>query len=306
MKSLVKLADKLEELKSMKVALFKKNKPTSGIRKNKKSWSDIVNSISEIVINKIPFANRYYEYLCSKFRIISRDGKAARIKALRLMQYYTVGAILVVLLTMEYASTWYIFLLNVSIAVIIPYVIINMYLNNLVNKALKQLPSAIDELESAYFKTGTLYKAIEASLPYMPKEIEVGFRNLYFNMMRDQEQAIQEFKQAYSHPYTDSLASLFNIYYKRGGEIERQLQYLNNIIQADITIKSYTKTSLTKYKVLSAITVIMVPIMVLLNTKLSDQAREFLTQTLEGNSIVAMAIASAVIYFIIVEILERI
>lgn len=306
MKSLVKLADKLGESKSMKLALFKKNKPTSGIRKNKKSWSEIVNSISEIVINKIPFANRYYEYLCSKFRIVSRDGKAARIKALRLMQYYTVGAILVVLLTMEYASTWYIFLLNVSIAVIIPYVIINMYLNNLVNKALKQLPSAIDELESAYFKTGTLYKAIETSLPYMPKEIEVGFRNLYFNMMRDQEQAIQEFKQAYSHPYTDSLASLFNIYYKRGGEIERQLQYLNNIIQADITIKSYTKTSLTKYKVLSAITVIMVPIMVLLNTKLSDQAREFLTQTLEGNSIVAMAIASAVIYFIIVEILERI
>lgn len=306
MKSLVKLADKLGESKSMKVALFKKNKPTSGIRKNKKSWSDIVNSISEIVINKVPFANRYYEYLCSKFRIVSRDGKAARIKALRLMQFYIVGAILVVLLTMEYASTWYIFLLNVSIAVIIPYVIINMYLNNLVNKALKQLPSAIDELESAYFKTGTLYKAIEASLPYMPKEIEVGFRNLYFNMMRDQEQAIQEFKQAYSHPYMDSLASLFNIYYKRGGEIERQLQYLNNIIQADITIKSYTKTSLTKYKVLSAITVIMVPIMVLLNTKLSDQVREFLTQTLEGNSIVAMAIASAVIYFIIVEILERI
>jgi Flp pilus assembly protein TadB len=306
MKSLVKLADKLGESKSMKVALFKKNKPTSGIRKNKKSWSDIVNGISEMAINKITFVNKYYEYLCSKFRIVSRDGKAARIKALRSMQYYTVGAILVVLLTMEYASTWYIFLLNVSIAVIIPYVIINMYLNNLVNKALKQLPSAIDELESAYFKTGTLYKAIETSLPYMPKEIEVGFRNLYFNMMRDQEQAIQEFKQAYSHPYTDSLASLFNIYYKRGGEIERQLQYLNNIIQADITIKSYTKTSLTKYKVLSAITVIMVPIMVLLNTKLSDQAREFLTQTLEGNSIVAMAIASAVIYFIIVEILERI
>lgn len=262
---------------------------------------------SEPFFCKVQVLKSIYENMSARLDIYTGDNLKSRKTATNLIYTYFLTAISIFTICLSYARLWYVFLLNIIIALVFPYILVKLYVSQKVTKALKQLPDALDELEAALYERPKLSAAIDKSCLLMPSPINRSFEALSRGMKVDEREAIATFKKTMDSVYTDSLAVLLRSYIDNGNaNLASQLQELNMMIRADMNSMILSASRLLKYKILAIATIFIIPIYIGIASLMSDEVIQYFTSSSNGILIITSTILSALLFYIFVEILERV
>ena len=226
------------------------------------------------------------------------------IYALSVMGVFLLASALFFVLTLSYAKIWYIFLLNLTMSLIIPFLIFNMYYDFMVKRLIKQLPEAIDEFCSSYRRYNKIYHALRDSYPNMPRMIAKEFERLYKSYSVNFEEGLEYFRGRVKNEWASIFVSLLLINHTQGGNITDQLDDLNSEIENAIVSKDKTSSKMLGFKLISLSGVLLVVIAIRANIAMSEVAWEYYN-TPDGMNGIALTITVAVITFIGASVVEK-
>lgn len=255
---------------------------------------------------RIKFVNNLVKILTENFRFIVGDAELAYKISFLAVHLYVVSVVLMLVITLSYTRIWYMCALDIIISFFAPLVLVRILLAKLKETLIKQLPKALDELESAFYRTDRLKVALEIAIPNMPEQSRKAFSVLVEDMKQNELDGIEKFKNSFNSPYLDSLAVILSTYVGDGGlSITTHIQHLSSMIRSDIVNSTQTASKLAKYKFLAVVTIISVPIFIFLSGSISKDMYFYYTSTVEGTTLSSTVLLASVVYYLVVELIER-
>ena len=258
------------------------------------------------LVDKQPKLREIHQSLTDRLGVVTGNSLRAKERSDSLITISLACSLLMVIASFSYTRIWYMAVINIAVAIVTPAMVINMYVEMAITKAMKQLPEAMEELSAAMFRLNRLDAAIEYSIPRMPKTIAKGFSMLRYDMRKDIKGALDKLAKAYNNIFIDQMVSLLKVYVSSGGNISGQLDLLTDLIREDLNTKGKNKMKLNKYKILGIINLIILPILTNLNSKISPEISDFYSYSVEGNNSLSMAVIVSIGYILVVEIIERV
>ena len=220
---------------------------------------------------------------------------------------YIATAILGTIIVSFLDEIWYIKLINVGLILLLPYAIINAFINTKYNFVKKQIPIAIEEFQYWFFRKKKISDALRETSQHLKGNIAKPFQMCYYNTSQGEIQAIKILKSTFDDVYMDKFCQLLMTYIEHGGEPEvlnSSLTELSTQINLDISFTQKQKDRFTKFKVGAVILIIFTIIIEkYLGLMLTDDS--MIINASKNNTAYISLIIYFIIYFFFINLLER-
>ena len=198
---------------------------------------------------------------------------------------------------------WYIKAINILLMMILPYTIINTFINVKYITVKKQIPTAIEEFQYWFFRTKKISDSLRETSQHLTGNIKKPFQMCYYNISKGEASAIKLLKDTFKDEHMDTFCQLLLVYIDNGGApkiLNSSLTELVTQINLDISFKQKQKDRFIKYKIGS---VILIAFTLIINKYLGLLFDDAIIQS--NNMMVISLIIYFAIYFFFIDILER-
>lgn len=198
---------------------------------------------------------------------------------------------------------WYIKTINVGLMMILPYTIINTFINVKYSNVKKSIPIAIEEFQYWFFRTKKISDSLRETSQHLKGNIAKPFQMCYYNISKGEKFAIQLLKDTFNDEHMDTFCQLLLVYTENGGDprvLNASLTELVTQINLDISFKQKQKDRFMKYKIGA---IILIAFTLIINKYLGLLFDDAIIQT--NNMTVISLIIFFTIYFFFIDILER-
>lgn len=149
-------------------------------------------------------------------------------------------------------TVWYLKLLYIIFACILPISIINYALDFMTKKTIKRIPDLLEEFQHNLNNTIKIETAIKKTSEKFTGHLKKPFQILYYNMSKNPIEALDNFKVMFNDRNIDSFSELLKTYIVYGGNLEKLNQKISDLInkiREENMFKTKTKQKFIKYKI---------------------------------------------------------
>lgn len=195
--------------------------------------------------------SKIHEMLVLKLNIFIGDYKKSKSIGYLSFIFYFFIELIVLIYFLLLNQVWYIKLINIMLASLIPVIAGKAIVDLNYNNVIKKIPLALDELLYWLCQSTKLNDAIRNTSEVLQGNIQRPFQTLYYNISKDPINALDTFKKTFSNKHIDTFSELLKTYITEGGNIEnlcQEISALNVNILTDKSFGSKIKERFFKYK----------------------------------------------------------
>jgi len=205
-----------------------------------------------------------------------------------------------------FAFLWYAKVINLLVALFLPYALLHTYIGIQINTITKQVPNAFSEILSAYRSDKRIKVAIETSTQYMDKHIKREFKrmNLYLGSENTFEYGLDYFAKRLNNSYITLFANLIKESRYKSADITDALEKLVIKTRTKNYMKEKAKRQLVWYRVFLIIWLFAIPAVMKFVASASLEAYRFYN-TVDGAKLLSITMLSIVIGYLLIILMER-
>jgi Flp pilus assembly protein TadB len=165
--------------------------------------------------------------LTLKLNLFRKD--ASKLSAL-LVRIYCILVLAAFTLIMLFDIVWYLKLVYIVFALILPVLVGNYVINFMTYRVIKKIPDSLEEFQYNLNKSFKIDTAIKATSENLKGYIKRPFQILYYNLSRNSSAAFDDFKRTFDDKNINAFSELLKAYIVYGGDLKELNNQISNLI----------------------------------------------------------------------------
>lgn len=206
----------------------------------------------------------------------------------------------------HFAFIWYTKVVNLIMALFLPYAMIHTYVSVQINSITKQIPSAFSEILSSYRSDKRIKYAISDATQYMDKNIKREFKriNVYLSSETTFDYGLDYFSDRMNNSYITLFCTLIKESRYKSGDITEALENLAIKARSKNYMKEKAKRQLVWYRVFLILWLFAIPGIMKFVASASLEAYHYYN-TISGAKLLTLGMLSIVGGYLLIMVMEK-
>lgn len=241
------------------------------------------------------------KYLAAELNLFRRDSDRLSL-ILEKIYYLVVAAVFILIMRID--SLWYLKLIYICFAAVIPLIVADYIIGFMRYRIRKKIPDCMENFQYNLNRKLKIDAAVKDTSDSLSGNIKRPFQILYYNLSRNSISAFDDFKRIFNEKNIDTFSEMLRAYMLYGGDFGKLNKEISDLIikiREEYIYEDKNREKLMKYRLAAVFMIIMTLLMYkYMNIIVPDMG-----QVSQSPSQYVLVVMFYIVYFFAIDILQK-